>query len=180
MPQHPLSAYLTDHLAGSSAAVAMLSRLVRTHKEFDPDGVLLEVLQDIRADQRTLEGLIKVIGSAPSPAKNFLGRLTAKALRLRTSRMAGKTGRFALFEGLELLAVGVTGKRCLWRALHAVAQQHDAVRRLDLLTLERRAENQFDRVERFRVAIAAAALTPMPVRGGARSATRKAAIRRTA
>jgi hypothetical protein len=51
-----------------------------------------------------------------------------------------------LFEGLELLGIGILGKRALWRALREVATRYPPINRLSLDALEARADDQYSRV----------------------------------
>jgi hypothetical protein len=155
----PLARYLSDHLAGAASAISLLTSMVRRHRRLVPGETLRQLLLDIRADQRALKALARAVGVGWSP-KTLLGSIGAVAVRARTSRLAVRSERFALFEGLEVLVVGIAGKRCLWRALHTV--DHPAVRRLDLLALERRAEDQLTRADRLRVSMAPGALMPRP------------------
>ncbi len=57
----------------------------------------------------------------------------------------------ARMEPLEALAMGILGKRSLWRALRAVADRHPVLKALDLDLLERRAVEQHDRVDAWRL-----------------------------
>jgi hypothetical protein len=57
----------------------------------------------------------------------------------------------ARLELLETLAMGIHGKRAVWRALRVVAPKHPALSGLDLDLLERRAVEQLDRVEEWRL-----------------------------
>ena len=54
---------------------------------------------------------------------------------------------------LETLAIGMQGRRALWRALRVVADQHPVLRDLDLDLMERRAVEQHDRVEQWRLEV---------------------------
>jgi hypothetical protein len=47
--------------------------------------------------------------------------------------------------------MGIHGKRALWRALRVVVSKHAVLRDLDLDLLERRAVEQHDRVEEWRL-----------------------------
>ena len=59
-----------------------------------------------------------------------------------------------LLHALETLTLGITGKRGLWTALSATADHLPRLRELDYARLERRAVEQFDRVEAKRLEIA--------------------------
>jgi hypothetical protein len=59
---------------------------------------------------------------------------------------------------VESLALGVWGKLSLWRALAQVGDQHPAIASVDLDELIARAQNQYDLLERERLAAAKRAL----------------------
>ena len=59
-----------------------------------------------------------------------------------------------LFLALEALALGIHGKRSLWRALAAASKVIPGLRALDYAELENRAVEQSDRVEAKRLEIA--------------------------
>src|SRR5512140_437182 len=61
------------------------------------------------------------------------------------------TGDFGTFEALEVLTLGVRGKRALWRALAAVAKTDARVRGVDYEQLSTRAESRQARVEDIRI-----------------------------
>jgi hypothetical protein len=158
MKKRPLTTYLNDHLAGAAGAIDVLSGLVRRHRRSPQGAVLRALLADIRADDRTLRTLAQALGTGPRWPKRLVGTLAGKVSRVRMRRLSGPRGAFALFEALELLSLGILGKRSLWRALRTVADGHAPIRRLSLDELETRAIEQFARVEVLRLQTARQAL----------------------
>ena len=73
--------------------------------------------------------------------------------------VGGSQSQFSLFEGLELLGIGILGKRALWRALREIAFLYPPINRLRLNALEARAEAQYARVEQLRLNAGRKALT---------------------
>jgi hypothetical protein len=69
-------------------------------------------------------------------------------------------GQLARLEKLEALALGIEGKRALWRALLAVAEEIPALRNVDLVRLDQRADDQRTRVEVRRIEAAREAFVP--------------------
>jgi hypothetical protein len=69
-------------------------------------------------------------------------------------------GQLARLEKLEALALGIEGKRALWRALLAVAEEIPALRNVDLVRLDQRADDQRKRVEVRRIEAAREAFVP--------------------
>jgi hypothetical protein len=116
----PLVAYLNDHLGGAEIAIQVLEAMRDQHddprfREFA--GVLLP---EILADDAKLRSIAEKIGPGPSAIKQAGGWLLEKLARFKL----GHTGssNFDMFESLELLAVGIHGKRCLWKALQVASR----------------------------------------------------------
>jgi len=59
-----------------------------------------------------------------------------------------------LLQALEALALGITGKQLLWRSLGAIAPNFAALQGMDFGGLEKRAQDQFERVETLRLEMA--------------------------
>ena len=156
MSQAALSTYLNDHLAGSVGAIEMVERAIQ-----DNSGNLLgrrleEILKEIEKDQVVLQDLIERLGSKENPLKKAGAWLAEKAGRIKLGGTdPGELGRMEL---LETLAMGIHGKRALWRALRVVVSHHPLLLSLDLDLLERRAVEQHDRVEEWRLEAAREAL----------------------
>jgi hypothetical protein len=60
-------------------------------------------------------------------------------------------GELGRFEACEMLALGIQGKRLLWRGLAEIAPFHPGWHAFDFHTLERDAERQRDAVEEERM-----------------------------
>jgi len=156
MPSGALETYLHDHLAGSVAAVEMVERAIAENEGDRLAVVLAQVLADIREDQEVLRRLLAGLGAGESPLKKAGAWLMEKAGRLKL----GDTGEAAIqrFEMLEALSLGILGKLALWRALQRVADRHPALREVDLAAMERRALEQHQRIEGYRLEAAREAL----------------------
>jgi hypothetical protein len=152
-----LTTYLDDHLAGAQAALALIGRL-----EPDPsDGLDLEALhREIDADREVLAGLLEACGAEPSRVKRAAGWIAEKLSRPKLAD-GDALGRF---EALELLGLGILGKRALWRALAAVRGGEPRLEALALEELEERAVAQHARVERARLASVRRAFRDEPAR----------------
>lgn len=157
MSRDLLGTYLNDHYAGSVGAVALVERTIREN-EGDPLAARLSrVLEEIRKDQAALHELIERLGHGQSPVKKAGALLAEKAGRVKLGGTDDR-GELARMEALEVLTVGILGKRALWRALRAVASRHDVLQGLDFDLLERRAVEQHDEVETMRLEAAKAVL----------------------
>jgi hypothetical protein len=144
-----LGTYLNDHLSGSIAAVEMVERAIEENAGTPLAGELAEILIQIREDQQVLRELLRGLRVAESPLKKAGAWLLEKAGRLKL----GDTSEAELsrLEMLEGLALGIQGKLALWRSLQRVRDRHPALAALDLVSLELRAHEQWERVEARRL-----------------------------
>lgn len=164
-----LGIYLRDHLAGAEAGCQLLARLARHYPGGDLGRSLRDLLAEIRADKRVLHALMTKVGAKPSVLKRAGGWMAEKAGRLKLTFRSEKDSSLSLFEGLELLSIGVLGKRALWTALHHIQDSSPALQRMDFTGLEVRAIAQYEQLEACRLMAARAALVSRP-----RPSTRRA------
>ena len=151
MSSHALTTYLNDHLAGSVAAVELLDRLIENAEMADVRDVLTGLRVEIGDDQRTLEGVLHQMGGETSALRSLGGWLAEKAGHLKLLIDDQERGTLERLEALELLMLGIHGKRALWRALAAVQSQLPGLRTIDFGRLEKRADDQHAQVERLRL-----------------------------
>jgi hypothetical protein len=59
-----------------------------------------------------------------------------------------------LLQAVEAIALGITGKKLLWRSLGAIGSSFSALQGMDFVALEKRAQGQFERVEDLRLQMA--------------------------
>jgi hypothetical protein len=145
-PRAALAAYFHDHLTGADAATQVVQQLERACAG-TPQGRLFESLhQRFLRERRVVEGLLSDLGESHGWAKRAAGRAAGKALR---AMGGGATDDLSLFQALEGLAVGVQGKRCMWRALQRVRPPL----RAPLEALEADAVSQWEQIEASRLAI---------------------------
>ncbi len=142
-----LATYLRDHLTGADTAIQIVQGLSDAYRG-DPEGALFESLyEQFREDRGVVEGILAELGYTSGSAKRLAGRVTGSALRVVGG---GAPGDLSLFRTLEALAIGVQGKRCLWRAAQAlVALPHPPGRR-SFVELEADAVRQWEIIERHR------------------------------
>lgn len=152
-----LSIYLNDHLAGSTVGVEM-ARRVRGSNEDDPEfgPPLAEICAEIEADRETLRAVMDQLGVGQSKVKPLAAMLGERMGRLKTNgQLRGYSPLSRLVE-LEVLQIGVVGKRRLWRALEHT--QADDLSDFDLGELAERATSQLRRLEALHLKAAALAL----------------------
>jgi hypothetical protein len=152
-----LGIYLTDHLAGSTAALDHLEK-VRSDSEESPLGVFLaELAREIRADRETLEDLIDRLGVGKNPLKQAAASIVEKLGRVKfTDQLSGGPELRRLLE-LEALQLGIEGKHAMWRALKRTVGTDSRFSGVDFDDLIERARQQYDAVEGHRLEVAAAA-----------------------
>ncbi len=155
-----LPVYLNDHLAGSVGALEMLDDMVESHKGKPLEAFLKNVRQDIESDQNELKELIKGLGIDESTMRKAGAWMMEKLSRAKLH--VGNSGdpNLELIQSLEALALGITGKRSLWRTLGTVGENSRPLQGIDFARLEARADDQFERVESQGLEIARQILGP--------------------
>jgi hypothetical protein len=142
-----LATYLLDHLAGADTAIHIVKGLRDIYRT-NSEGALFESLyEQFREDRGVVEGMLAELGYTSGSAKRLAGRATGSALRV----VAGGTrGDLSLFRTLEALAIGVQGKRCLWRAAQALIGLPHPPGRRSFVELEADAVRQWESIEQHR------------------------------
>lgn len=150
-----LGIYLNDHLAGSVTGVEMARRAAGANEGSELGRFLRSLVADIEADRDALRGLMDDLGVRPDPLKQAGAWTLEKVGRLKPNgQLTGRSPLSRLIE-LESLALGITGKLALWRALGAVAESEPALDGAALERLAERAREQQQQVEERRVAVSA-------------------------
>jgi hypothetical protein len=158
MSQSHVATYLNDHLAGSVVALELLEHLAKAHDGTPVGWFVVELKADIEQDRDELQALIDKVGAKASLPRRVAAWVSEKATewKLRLDDAAG--GELRLLEAMELVAVGIEGKRALWRALSAASSANPSLRGPDYSRLEARADEQRRRVEKVRLEAATEAL----------------------
>lgn len=153
MTQLHLHSYLNGHLAGSVVALELLDQL-RDSAASDDRQFFTTLREEIAADQRVLQALLRDVGGEESRLRKAGAWLTEKVgeLKLRVEDPAGSGLR--LLEALETLALGIQGKLALWAALETVTDRVKEVGGIDLPHLKQRARDQHGLVEARRLVAA--------------------------
>jgi hypothetical protein len=155
-----LPIYLNDHLAGSTGAPELARRARSANRGSPFEAAFERLAAEIEEDREVLLDVMRRLGVSRDPVKEWAGWLAEKAGRLKLNgRLTGYSPLSRVLE-LELLALGVEGKRALWRALREVAAGDARLDGVDLTALLRRAERQRRLVEQHRVRAVAIAFEP--------------------
>jgi hypothetical protein len=158
MANKHIATYLNDHLAGSVVALELMEHLEAAHADTPLESFLSELRADVAEDRRELEALMSRLQVTESHTRKATAWVSEKVteVKLRLDDPAG--GALRLMEALEVLSLGIEGKRSMWRALATVAEGADWLRVVDYERLIARAEEQRSRVEAERLKAAKAAL----------------------
>ena len=160
MADKDIATYLNDHLAGSIAALELLEHLEAAHAGSDVGQLAAGLRVDVATDRQELEKLMSRLHVAESRTRKVMAWLTEKGTEIKLRLEDPSGGELRLLEALEALSLGIEGKRSLWRALAAAAQDAPALQGTDYEHLAQRAEEQRRRVEAARLEAARQALIP--------------------
>lgn len=152
--EHELERYLNDHLAGSNGAILLIQHIIDTMDETVARDYFFSLKTNVELDRALLERLLTSTGLRTSAVINTAGNISARVGFLKLMWEGFEAGGLGLLEGLEILALGIQGKRMLWRSLHEVSPWFPEWDDVDFAELEREAVNQRDGVESLRVAAA--------------------------
>ncbi|MGE4425264.1 MAG: hypothetical protein AB7G37_02290 [Solirubrobacteraceae bacterium] len=149
-----LSIYLNDHLAASAGGVALARRARDSQRDRNPRLALFldGIVEDIAADKTELEEVIASLGHRRDPVRQVVAQVGERLGRLKPNGRVLRRSPLSDLVELEALAIAVQGKRCLWRTLQQLDDRRLAS--VDLQRLVDRAEDQHDRIEAQRTAIA--------------------------
>jgi hypothetical protein len=152
-----LATYLQAHEAGSHAAEGVAKRLLgRDDVDADAKAFVREFIVEIRVERAHLTSLLERLETDQS--------LIRRGLRAAAG-VADAIGRVAAapaprpFSDLEMLAIGVWGKRLLWGALKELSDVDDRIAELPLDQLTDQAERQEVELLRLRSDVVAPSLT---------------------
>jgi hypothetical protein len=145
-----LVAYLREHLSGADAAIQVVEYLGRAETGSDERQLFVSLQEQLTSDRHVVEMLLTRLGASPRSAKRVAGQAAGSLMK----RIAGgQPGDLSLFRTLEALAVGIQGKRCMWRALQALPAS--LTPGPGFAELERAAVRQWEMVEQRRRALVA-------------------------
>ena len=155
-----LIAYLRDHLTGSDAAIRVVHRLRSTHH--GTDGTLFHRLfKEFQEDRSVVHTLLAQLGASERSLKRAAGVVSGTVLSVTAG---GEPGELSLFRTLEALAIGVQGKRCMWRALQNLSPVPSTFDGLNFVELEAKAVRQWEAIEERRQALVAQTLSVAALR----------------
>lgn len=150
-----LATYLRDHLAGGDTAIETLRSLDSNNLPAPLAEVMERVVPEIEDDKRTLERMIHSLDVRQTWWRRFGAWFAAKASSWKFwHRVSGDLGHL---EVLEILSIGILGKRAMWRVLANLQNTTGQFGSVDFHDLIVRAERQYDAVEHARMRTASGA-----------------------
>jgi len=152
-----LPIYLNDHFAGATAGVELARRLRASNEGDAPFGPeLAEICAEIEADRETLAAIMDRLDVGASRLKPLAAVIAERLGRLKLNGRLRGYSPLSRLDELELLQLGVTGKRRLWRALEHTHAGDLSDFELDVLA--ERATGQLRRLEALHLEAAVLAL----------------------
>jgi hypothetical protein len=145
-----LAIYLRDQLA-LGVAWRALARRARDHNRGTELGAALaQVADGIAEDVRTFEAIMKTLGVRPNRAKVALAAAGERFGRLKRNGRWVSYSPLSRFLELEMLAMGIEGKKILWHTLGELAGLRARLPGTDFDELLVRAARQRQTLEPFR------------------------------
>jgi hypothetical protein len=149
-----LAIYLNDHLAGATGGRELARRAAASNRGSSYGPFLEQLAAELDEDRESLLAIMRALDVGVDRLKVVGGWGAEKLGRFKLNgSLLGYSPLSRLIE-LEMLALGVTGKLALWRALQDRPELED----FGLPELIARAERQRDGLELHRLKAAAEAL----------------------
>lgn len=153
-----LPIYLNDHLAGSMVGVQLARRAAGSNRDHASGPELRRIAAEIAEDREALEDVMQRLDIGRDRLKPAMAWVGEKAGRLKLNGELLRYSPLSRVVELEGLALGVTGKLALWRALEQLRPAEPRLAGVELPALIVRAESQQARLEELRLRAVAEAL----------------------
>jgi hypothetical protein len=145
-----LIAYLRDHLTGSDVALRVVHRLGSTHQGTEDGTSFRRLSKDFDEDRAVVRTLLTQLGASGRSITRAAGYASGTVLSVTAG---GEPGDLSLLRTLEALAIGVQGKRCMWRALQNLRTVPSTAQGMNVVELEAKAVRQWEAIEERRCAL---------------------------
>ncbi len=146
-----LSTYVHDHLAGAVAAITLMRSLEKEQDGKPVADFLGGLREQIEAEQEQLESISRLLPAATGVPRKVAAWLGEKTLELKLSLDGAGADDFRLFESLEVLSLGIAGKRLLWKTLALASQRNDKLANFDYKRLIALSTEQRRALEPYRL-----------------------------
>ena len=148
--RHALVAYLRDHLSGSDVALRVVHRLSSTRQGTGDETLFRRLSEEFEEERALVRTLLSQLGASERSIKRAAALASSGVVKLTAG---GEPGDLSLFRTLESLAVGIQGKRCMWRALQNLRSVPQAIHGVTVADMEGKAVRQWEDVEKRRRAL---------------------------
>jgi hypothetical protein len=142
-----LIAYLRDHLSGSDTAIQVVRRLASTRHSTERWPLFRRLSKELEEERSVVRSLLTRLGASGRSMKRVASYASGAMLSVTAG---GEPGDLSLLRTLEALAVGVQGKRCLWRALQNLPTMPSPAEAMSFVDLEAMAVRQWEAIEECR------------------------------
>ncbi|MCT2585522.1 hypothetical protein [Actinophytocola gossypii] len=154
-----LDIYLNDQLAMGVAWRELARRSARNNPDGDAGTALRAVASAIAEDVDTFRDIMSRLGVRRDPIKPGLAMAAEWLGRFKFNGQLSGYSPLSRFEELEILTMGIDGKKQLWTTLRDLAGLSIRLPDIDFDALIRRAEDQRAQLEPFRVLAGTEAFT---------------------
>jgi hypothetical protein len=144
-----LAIYLNDHLAGATVGCELAKRAAKQNDDSEFGPPLARIRDEIVEDRVTLEQVMDALDIGKDRIKSAGAFAGEKLGRLKLNGQLRGYSPLSRVVELEGLALGVTGKEALWKALATLANPH--LGEFDFPALAHRAERQQEELESLRL-----------------------------
>lgn len=145
-----LAIYLRDQLAMGVLWRELARRAKRHNRGTELGAVLARVSTAIAEDVETFESIMRKLGVRVNPVKTGLAVVAERVGRLKLNGRLGSFSPLSRFVELEMLTMGIDGKKQLWSTLRDLAGLGERLPGVDFDQLIRRADEQRADLEPFR------------------------------
>ncbi|UJW30448.1 hypothetical protein L3Q67_35415 [Saccharothrix sp. AJ9571] len=157
-----LGIYLNDQLALGMTWRELARRAARNNRGTAFEAPLAEVAAAIAADVEAFRGIMSSLGVRPNPVKAGLALLGERLARFKPNGRLVSYSPLSRFMELEVLAMGIEGKKILWSTLRDGAALQSRLPGVDFDHLIERAAGQRSILEPLRREAARDALREAP------------------
>ena len=144
-----LGIYLNDHWAGATAGRELVKRAAGSNSDNEFGGFLEGLVAEIEEDRETLREVMRALDVGQDRVKTIAAWVAERAGRLKLNGSLTSYSPLSRLVEIEGLALGIDGKRSLWRSLGEL--DDPALAEFDFVALEARAKAQRDGLETQRL-----------------------------
>lgn len=154
-----LGIYLRDQLALGVVWRELAKRSARNNRGTALGEALTGVATAIAEDVETFQAIMRRLGIRTSRVKTGLAIVAERVGRVKPNGRLRSYSPLSRFEELEILTMGIDGKKQLWNTLRDLADLATRLPDVDFDELIARAERQRAELEPFRVSAGTEAFT---------------------